>query len=176
MLFFIIVAIAGFIFGFVKEKFNSYYKATIGEAFWIGSLTSLFSTLIVFLLSLIITISVVCADINTTPITQTRIDLVALKDTNISYIRRSYSNDVLKYIYLYEEEGKGLATGSIPANQSYINYIEENEQPYIVGIDYMFTNPYARFFLIDSFINAEYCVYIPTGSIVVEDEYKIDLE
>lgn len=174
MLFFIIVAVVAFVIGFAYEKVE--WRGSFGGSLCAGTLCSAATTLIVMVVMLLTTITFYVSDAPTTPAFQERTDLIALKDANMSYIRRGYANDILKYTYIYKEEDKGLATNSIPANYSYINYLDEDEQPYVIKTIYQFKNPIARFFLIDSLLNTEYSVYIPEGSIIVEGEYAIDLE
>ena len=137
----------------------------------------LFALLATFI-SMIISVFVVCSEVpEIVPAEQTRIDLLALKDHNSSYyLRRGYVKDSLKYVYLYEEEGKGIATDTVSADLSYINYIKDGEQPYLIRTYYRFKNPLLHFFLTDVIINTEYSIFVPEGSIVAEGTYEIDLE
>lgn len=154
----------------------------IDEGFSIGGLLmsicgGLLFTLLAVLISMIVSIFVVCSDAPVVPDTQTRVDLLALKDHNASYyLRRGYVKDSLKYVYLYEEEGKGIASDTVPANLSYINYIKDGEQPYLIKTYYRFKNPLLHFFLIDVMINTEYSIFVPEGSVMAEGTYEIDLE
>lgn len=175
MLFFGIVFVIVFIAGLVIN--------CVDEGFSFGGLLMsicgglLFSLLVAFV-SMIISVFVVCSEVpEIVPAEQTRIDLLALKDHNSSYyLRRGYVKDSLKYVYLYEEEGKGIATDTVSANLSYINYIKDGEQPYLIKTYYRFKNPLLHFFLTDVIINTEYSIFVPEGSIVAEGTYEIDLE
>ncbi len=168
---FVIVFIAGLVINCVDEGF-SFGGLLVSIC---GGL--LFSLLVAFI-SMIISIFVICSDVpEIVPAEQTRIDLLALKDHNASYyLRRGYVKDSLKYVYLYEKEGKGIATDTIRADLSYINYIKDGEQPYLIRTYYRFKNPLLHFFLIDVMINTEYSIFVPEGSIVAEGTYEIDLE
>ena len=153
------------------------------EGFSIGGIFSslgmgLLISFVAILISLIVSAIVIsCDTVEYTPEKQTRIELMALKDHNASsyYLRRGYANDRLNYIYLYEDD-KGIATDTVLATQSYINYIKDDENPYLIETHYCFKNPTLHFFLIDSLINTEYSIFVPEGTITAENTYEIDLE
>lgn len=153
------------------------------EGFSIGGVFSALGmgfliSLIAILISLIISAVVIgCDKAEYTPAEQTRIELMALKDHNASsyYLRRGYANDRLNYIYLYEDD-KGIATDTILATHSYINYIKDGENPYLIKTYYDFKNPILHFFLIDGLINTEYSIFVPEDTIAAEGTYEIDLE
>lgn len=110
--------------------------------------------------------------------------LIALKD-NFSiegsrYIYRGYIEEELQYTYLYKEEGKGVTFGRCDANKTYINYIKDNEQPRLIETEYGVINRVWAFFTAGDIGSAtkkcEYYLYVPSGSIVTEGQYEVDLE
>lgn len=167
---FLVVAVLVLISIWVDEGFSL-------ESFVPSLGTGLIASLVAILFSIFISAVAIGCDIaEYVPAEQTRIELMALKDHNASYyLRRGYANDRLNYIYLYEDD-RGITTDTIPATQSYINYIEDNENPYLIKTCYRFKNPILNFVLIDSFINAEYSIFVPEGTIAAEGTYEIDLE
>ena len=168
---FVIVFIAVLVVNFYTEGFSVW-------GFFGSLFCGLVFSLLAVLISMIVSIFVICSDVpEVVPEVQTRVDLLALKDHNVSYyLRRGYVKDSLKYVYLYEEEGKGIATDTVSADLSYINYIKDGEQPYLIRTYYRFKNPLLHFFLTDVIINTEYSIFVPEGSIVAEGTYEIDLE
>lgn len=167
---FLVVTVFVFICVWVDEGFS------FGGLFG-ASTIGLLITLVALLISLIVSGIVICNDATEyTPAMETRVELIALKDHNASYyLRRGYANDRLNYVYLYKDD-KGITTSTIPATHSYINYIKDNENPYLIKTYYYFKNPILHFFLIDSLINTEYSIFVPEGTIAAEDTYEIDLE
>ena len=104
-------------------------------------------------------------------------ELIALKDNYTlegeAFLFSSVVNENLTYTYLYQAPNKGIATKSIKAADAYLNYINENEKPYIQKITEI-----PRFkilywlFLIE---NTYYSIYLPQESII-ENVYEINLE
>lgn len=89
------------------------------------------------------------------------------------YLFSGYVNEDLKYFYVYEDEVRGLATKSVPANISYIRYIEPADQPYIQKwTQYHENEVLNRLFFCGK---TGYTFYLPEGS-VITDYYNIDLE
>ena len=167
---FLVVAVLALICFWVDEGFSI---GGVFSALGMGLLISLIAILISMIISAVV---IGCDTAEYTPAVQTRIELMALKDHNASYyLRRGYANDRLNYIYLYEDD-KGITTDTIPAKQSYINYIKNDENPYLIKTYCRFKNPILHFFLIDSLISTEYSVFVPEGTIAAEGTYEIDLE
>ena len=178
----ILVLIIAMIAGVVT--FVSVYRSYYGD--WItGFLGSILGMIIGGFLSSLIILLISCGvsvennlDYNTTI---TEIKLVALKD-NMSveggrYIYSGYIDEELKYTYLYEVSNKGITSGQIKADNCYINYINENETPKLVKTHSTLKEGFLDFITFDCIVDKiEYTLYIPSGSIVTEGEYKIDLE
>ena len=137
--------------------------------------------LVALLTSLMVGGIALCYDANIEQINETRTELIALQDNfgmnGTYYLHRAYIDEELQYSYLYNVEGKGICSDSVEADETYINYITEGERPYLVKHEYEFANPIINFIsgdLFGPFI--DYSLYIPEGSITVENQYEIDLE
>ena len=97
--------------------------------------------------------------------------LIALKDNSL--ISNQYGN----YVYLYEVPDKGITAKKVPANATYIKYIEDDSKPRLITKNYKVKNQFIDLITFDAMVNyTEYVLYIPEGSIAVEGEYNIDLE
>ena len=81
-------------------------------------------------------------------------------------------NEKLQYRYLYEIEGKGLAFGSVDADNSFINYTTDT--PHLVIQHYDYDNALMRWLFLN-YTEPDYIFYIPTDSQIIDD-YIIDLE
>ena len=103
-------------------------------------------------------------------------NIVSMKDNYSTYIRHHYSESGMKYTYLYNDEGRGIANKSVPASESYINYVENDETPYIIANDMVYKNSILNGLLWPIGAYTEYYFYVPEGSIITEGQYKIDLE
>lgn len=105
-------------------------------------------------------------------------EIVCLQDNmgvnGYKYAYRGYIDEELQYLYLTEEEGKGIISRQIPANQTYINYTDGN--PQVIIYEMQFSNPVLRFFSCGAEFYNEYNLCLPEGSIVVEGQYNIDLQ
>lgn len=106
-----------------------------------------------------------------------RVELIALKDNfemnGSAFLFSTVINEKLEYTYVYEEPGRGLTTASIDADEAYIQYIDESEQPYI---ETWLERPK------NNFVNWLFCpgsvhhtIYLPYGS-VIENIFEINLE
>lgn len=103
-------------------------------------------------------------------------NIVSMKDNYSTYIRHHYSESGMKYTYLYNDEGRGIANKSVPANESYINYVEDDETPHVIANDMIYKNPILNGLLWPIGTCTEYYFYVPEGSIIAEGQYQIDLE
>ena len=106
------------------------------------------------------------------------IELIALKDNfnthGSGFIFSSYVDEDLYYIYIYEDEQRGMSTNKIKADSAYIKYLEDDT-----------TKPYIQEWMEESnnaFLNWLFCwgeygytIYLPQGS-VIENVYEINLE
>ena len=104
-------------------------------------------------------------------------ELIALKDNYTlegeAFLFSSTINEDLTYTYLYNIPNKGITTESIKATNAYLNYISENEKPYIQKITEIPRSKILYYlFLCD---NTYYSIYLPQGSII-ENVYEINLE
>ena len=164
----------------------------ISEKGWCGFADTIllpaFFGLIASFISVLICLLASCAIPKTAigEIGRTETELIALKDNMAiegyhgRYVYRGYIDEELQYTYLYEAEGKGITSGHCDADKVYINHISSEETPKLITVNYGVTNPIWKFFtandLSDCSYGVEYYLYIPEGSIVVENEYEIDLE
>ena len=113
------------------------------------------------------------------PVNEYRTELVALQDNfGSSWVGRYLSPAAeIKYSYLYKEKEKGITLNTIDGDKAFINYISENEQPYVNIVIVSIKNPVLRFFATDLLSQGiEYYFYIPEGSIITTNEYQIDLK
>lgn len=171
----IIVCIGVFVYLLWNESpFEGYF---IPMSLTIGLCAALVAMLIAIMVGGIAS----CCDAKIEQTNETRTELIALQDnfgTNgIYYLHRAYIDEELQYSYLYNVEGKGICSGRVEADETYVNYIAEGERPYLVKHEYNFANPIIRFISGDFFGPfVDYSLYIPEGSITVENQYEIDLE
>ena len=160
-----------------------FIKEQIDWGDWFGSLGISFAAGIMTLVLLsIIALSftgMVYDENKFVPIETVETELIALNDnmgiTGVRYLYSGYVNEELKYTYLYEVPGKGIASDTIKADKC---YIIESEKPKLVETTYAIdTNWFVDFFTFDCLLQeTEYTLFVPNGSIVTEGEYKIDLE
>ena len=103
-------------------------------------------------------------------------NIVSMKDNYSTYVRHHYSESGMKYTYLYNDEGRGIANKSVPADKSYINYVKDEETPHVVTNDMTYKNPILNGLLWPIGTYTEYYFYVPEGSIISDGQYQIDLE
>lgn len=166
----IIVAVGCFLWGLFEDGiFGALFLGFVG-----GFIGSLFGLLIVLF---------GCGIFESMPAESKVIEynedvkLIALKDnfgaSGRGYLFSSYVKDELKYVYLYEDEIRGITTNSIDADKAYIKYIDNSEAPHIqkwseVSKSKVFNwlfHPYT----------VRYTIYLPEGT-VIENTYEVDLE
>ena len=82
----------------------------------------------------------------------------------------------LEYAYIYEVEGKGLTVGHIPADKTYINFSEDATSVTIYAYTERPKSKFLQWIFSESTDPAEYRIVAPKGSIVLADEYIVDLE
>lgn len=94
------------------------------------------------------------------------------------YIGRWYGSvdSELEYAYIYEVEGKGLTVGHIPADKTYISFSEDATSVTVYAYTDRPKNKFLQWFFGESTKPVEYHIVAPKGSIVITDEYIIDLE
>jgi hypothetical protein len=97
-------------------------------------------------------------------------ELAAMSDTNV--ISRCPSEDGMQYVFLIEtEDGFKMETANA-TKESYINFTEDDDTPYVDIFYHDYKNKVARW-LLPNETKPTYCFYIPEGSIA--DNYNIDL-
>lgn len=143
----------------------------------IGFAASIISTLLI--LGIIFGAACCGADLQVT--SETKTELVALKDNfNMEsnyYLFRSHGEEKLKYSYLFYVKDKGIIAGQVDADTAYLSYIKDNEKPYLMKRIYNFKNPVLRYLSkVYGDIKTEYSIYVPDGSITVENQYEVNLE
>ena len=145
---------------------------------------SFLSGLLAFLISALVVLSISAAvydyNIEYEIVETTETELIALQDEMAisgRYVYRGYVNEELKYTYLYKVPDKGITSGQVRADDCYINYISENEKPKLVKKYYHVKNPFIDFITFDCIVDKiEYSLCVPSGSIIAEGEYKINLK
>ena len=122
----------------------------------------------------------VCADPKQEVINTEIVELSAVVDNieNTSYMSgnvfviQAYSEEELKYYYMYKDSEKGYAYGEANAKICYINYT--NEAPYLKILSYDYSNWFLKWaFPVPG--NEEYVFYLPEGAKVIED-FEIDFK
>lgn len=95
--------------------------------------------------------------------------------TNYLYINTNNGNNQTQYTFLYDEEEKGIASMTIPAKNTYLNTIGENETPHVKKLDVQYENPILNFFCGDLFgPETEYTIVIPENSLTDNSKFKIN--
>lgn len=105
------------------------------------------------------------------------VKLIALKDNfginGQGYLFSSYVEDELKYVYLYEDEIRGITTNSVDADKAYIKYIDNSETPHIQKWSEVSKSRVFNWLFCPGTVR--YTIYLPEGS-VIENTYEVDLE
>ena len=166
--------IVAIIFFIIEQRDYGDWLSSIGVFFVAALITLLISSL------LVAGVTIATYDENKlVPIETVETELIALNDnieiTGIHYLYSGYVDEELKYTYLYNVPGKGIASNTIKASEC---YIVESETPKLVTTTYAInTNWLVDFFTFDCMLQkTEYTLFLPNGSIVTAGEYKIDLE
>ena len=107
-----------------------------------------------------------------------RVELIALKDNmNIhgqGFLFSSYIDEDLYYIYIYEDENRGMTTNKIRADRAYVRYLsDEFGTPYIEKFEETHKSDFLNWLW--CWGGYGYTIYLPQGS-VIENVYEIDLE
>ena len=166
----IVVAVGWFLWGLSEDG--------IGFAFLLG----FFGGFIGFLIGLLVALFGCCM-FESMPAESKAIEynedvkLIAIKDNfgvnGQGYLFSSYVKDELKYVYLYEDEIRGITTNSVDADKAYIKYIDNSETPHIqkwseVSKSRVFNRLFCP-------CTVRYTIYLPEGA-VIENTYEVDLE
>jgi len=175
MYFVLVITLVVAIIFFIKEQQD------YGD--WLGSFgVSILAGLIALIISSSLAAGVTFAtyeEDKLVPVETVETELIALNDnmgiTGVHYLYSGYIDEELKYVYLYDVPGKGIASNTIKASEC---YIIESEKPKLVTTTYAVdTNWFVDFFTFDCLLQkTEYTLFLPNGSIVAAGEYKIDLE
>ena len=103
-------------------------------------------------------------------------ELIALKDNfqteGNTFLFSATINNELKYTYIYET-AMGMTAKSLKASDCYIQYIGDNETPYIQKWVVSHSSEFMNKMFILSY--DRYTIYLPEGS-VIEEVYNIDIE
>jgi hypothetical protein len=114
--------------------------------------------------------------IKTRPVDSTEIAIYALEDnsqiTGSSFLGSGYVNEKPAYYYIKKVDGKGLVTDYNYAEDSYINYVEGSEDPYLKEVEYGIAPGWK--WILMPVKEYEYYFYIPEGSIT--NNYNVDLK
>ena len=166
----IIAAIGCFLWGLSEDG--------IGSAFFLG----FFGGFIGFLVGMLVVLFGCCVFENM-PAESKAIEynedvkLIALKDnfgtSGKGYLFSAYVKDELKYVYLYEDEIRGITTNTVDADKTYIKYIDNSEIPHIQK--WSEVSKSAVFNWLFCPCTVRYTIYLPEGT-VIENTYEVDLE
>lgn len=166
----IVVAAGCFLWGLSEDG--------IGSAFFLG----FFGGFIGFLIGLLVVLFGCCM-FESMPAESKAIEynedvkLIALKDNfginGQGYLFSSYVKDELKYVYLYEDEIRGITTNSVDADKAYIKYIDNSEAPHIQKWSEVSKSRVFNWLFCPGAVR--YTIYLPEGS-VIENTYEVDLE
>ena len=166
----IAVAVGCFLWGLFEDG--------IGSAFFLG----FFGGFIGLLIGLLIVLFGCCIFENM-PAESKAIEynedvkLIAIKDNfginGRGYLFSSYVKDELKYVYLYEDEIRGITTNSVDADKAYIKYIDNSETPHIQKWSEVSKSRVFNWLFCPGTVR--YTIYLPEGS-VIENTYEVDLE
>lgn len=174
LVFIIIGAIGGLLFAIfegIVEVIDCFLGVIVGGL--IGTLVAL----LVFL-GIVLTTCSAEYEIVEDPVAQ--YEVCSLKDNYgvDGYIGRwhgSIDSD-LEYAYIYEVKDKGLTVGHIPADKTYINFSESATSVTIYAYAHRPKSKFLQWFFGESTNPVEYHIVAPKGSILITDEYIIDLE
>lgn len=105
-------------------------------------------------------------------------DITTLEDNfqikGRKYLTHGYIDETLSYTYINKQIDGGYKVYSVPASDSTVYYIKDNEQPHIEYHKTQFVNPVLKFLYNDTpLFDQTYKIYVPEGTIV--ETYSIDL-
>jgi hypothetical protein len=90
------------------------------------------------------------------------------------FLVRAYTNEELKYNYMYMVDGKGFAFNSVKAKDCYLN--KTSETPYIVINHYDCSSGFINFLFGSHWsCHREYIFYLPQDAEIIDD-FTVDLE
>ena len=166
----IVVAVGCFLWGLSEDG--------IGSAFFLG----FFGGFIGFLIGLLVVLFG-CSMFESMPAESKAIEynedvkLIALKDnfgtSGRGYLFSAYVKDELKYVYLYEDEIRGITTNTVDADKTYIKYIDNSETPHIKKWSEVSESKVFNWLFCPCTVR--YTIYLPEGAII-ENTYEVDLE
>ena len=166
----IIAAIVCFLWGLSEDG--------IGSAFFLGFLGGLIGLFIGLLIVLF-----GCCMFESMPAESKDIEynedvkLIDIKDNfginGQGYLFSSYVKDKLKYVYLYEDEIRGITINTIDADKAYIKYIDNSETPHIQKWSEVSKSKVFNWLFCPCTVR--YTIYLPEGA-VIENTYEVDLE
>lgn len=175
LIFIIVGAVLGFLFALCEGMYGD-----VGE-YILGILAGIAIGIAVALLVLLGIGLASCAaeyEIVENPVAQYEVH--SLKDNYgvDGYIGRWHGSidSELEYAYIYEVEGKGVTVGHIPADETYITFSESATSVTIYAYTDRPKSKFLRWFFGESTKPVEYRIVAPKDSIVIADEYIIDLE
>ena len=84
-----------------------------------------------------------------------------------------HASKALKYVYLYEDEIRGITTNTVDADKTYIKYIDNSEAPHIQKWSEVSKSKVFNWLFCPCTVR--YTIYLPEGS-VIENTYEVDLE
>ena len=163
---------------FAAFVYNLREWGDFGEACFVGAASSLITFVGLLMVCDLVIGVIISTPENRVILTETRKELVALKDNfavegRTGFLGSGYIDEELQYTYMYKDE-RGIAVDSIPAENSFVNFIGEDEEPYVRAVSYGFKNNWLYVIGFPMY-DTEYYIYIPEGTIIT-NYYNIDLQ
>lgn len=166
----LIIALIFFIAGIVWYSIKFWFD---GDAILVGVLTGTIGLLVGFFVWLI-----GCVVITPTePVVTDTVPIYAMSDTmgveGSFFLGSGNVDSEMKYIYAQETE-KGITIKTVDADNAYIKYIDEGEDPYIKKIEYHHESGFVEWLFAPAALHHETFIYVPEGT--VKNVYNVDLE
>lgn len=169
----IIIVLMFFIFAIVGTIWYSIDFWFDGEAILIGIANGMIGVLVGLFVWLI-----GCAVITPTePVVTDTLPIYAMSDTmgveGSFFLGCGDVDSEMKYVYA-EETDKGIKIKTLDADNAYIKYINEGEEPYIEKIEYHHKSGFVEWLFTPYILHNETFIYVPEGT--VKNVYNVDLE
>ena len=142
-----------------------------------GAILALVSVLVLMLFGLI------CTGLAPQAITETETHEIHALVDNVEYenrvsgsvfLIRAYTDEELKYNYMYMVDGKGFTFNSVKAKNCYLN--KTSDTPYVVINHYDCSNKIFNFLFGEHWnCHKEYIFYLPQDAEIIDD-FTVDLE
>lgn len=166
----LIIALIFFIIGVIWQSIEFWFD---GEAILMGILTGTIGALI----GLFVWLIGYAAITPTEPVVTDTVPIYAMSDTmgveGSFFLGSGNIDSEMKYVYAQETE-KGITIKTVDADNAYIKYIDEGEDPYIEKIEYHHESGFVEWLFSPAVLYHETFIYVPEGT--VKNVYNVDLE